>query len=137
MNIARFDAICGALRATERVIQWGDSHVWKVGGKIFAIAVPQGRGAVLPSFKASDAVRPMLLERAGIEPAPYLARAGWVCMTRPDALSDEDLAAYLGGAHACIAAALSKRLQASLGFTPSAAGRTSSPRRASRDAAAD
>ena len=36
-----FNAFCGALRATSYVVQWRGSHVWKVGGKVFAIG---GRG---------------------------------------------------------------------------------------------
>ena len=103
MNITTFDSTCAALPGAERVIQWGGRHVWKVGGRIFAIATPQGSRPVLPSFKASDAARPMLLERPGIAPAPYLARAGWVCLTAPGALDDAALAAYLGEAHRVIA----------------------------------
>ena len=103
MNIAEFDAICGGLAGAEKVVQWGGRHVWKIGGRIFAIATPDGGGPVLPAFKASDMARPMLLERPGIAPAPYLARAGWVCLTAARAMSDTDLAAYLGEAHRVIA----------------------------------
>jgi predicted DNA-binding protein (MmcQ/YjbR family) len=109
MNITTFDATCAALPGVEKVVQWGGRHVWKVDGRIFAIATPAGDKAVLPSFKASDAARPMLLERPGLAPAPYLARAGWVCLTKAGALDDEALAAYLGEAHRVIAQGRKRR----------------------------
>ena len=37
MNYDKFNKFCDALPATTHVIQWGNSHVWKVGGKVFAI----------------------------------------------------------------------------------------------------
>src|SRR5262249_53547178 len=32
-----FNRFCRSLRATTHVVQWGGAHVWKVGGKVFAI----------------------------------------------------------------------------------------------------
>ncbi len=37
MTYDEFNKYCAALKATTYVKQWGDSHVWKVGGKVFAI----------------------------------------------------------------------------------------------------
>ena len=37
MTYEEFNAICDALPATSHVIQWGDSHVWKVDTKVFAV----------------------------------------------------------------------------------------------------
>ena len=37
MTYDDFNALCGALPATNHVVQWGGSHVWKVGDKVFAI----------------------------------------------------------------------------------------------------
>jgi predicted DNA-binding protein (MmcQ/YjbR family) len=37
MNYNQFNKFCGSLVATTYVTQWGESHVWKVGGKLFAI----------------------------------------------------------------------------------------------------
>ena len=55
MNLTQFDAYCGSLPATEMVVQWGGAHVWKVGGKIFAICSGWGEGDFPRfSFKCSD-----------------------------------------------------------------------------------
>jgi len=37
MTYEEFNDFCGSLAATSYVVQWGGSHVWKVGGKVFAI----------------------------------------------------------------------------------------------------
>ena len=37
MTYDEFNEFCSALPATSHVIQWGESHVWKVGEKVFAI----------------------------------------------------------------------------------------------------
>jgi predicted DNA-binding protein (MmcQ/YjbR family) len=58
-------------------IQWGDDHVFKVGGKMFAVR-GQGVGKGGISFKASDVAFEVLTETGRAIPAPYLARAKWV-----------------------------------------------------------
>ena len=37
MTYDEFNAFCRSLPHTTHVVQWGGSHVWKVGGKVFAI----------------------------------------------------------------------------------------------------
>ena len=37
MTIDEFNHYCKALPHTTHVVQWGNSEVWKVGGKVFAI----------------------------------------------------------------------------------------------------
>lgn len=95
------------------VVQWGGSHVWKIGGRIFAICGPWGPdrpdGSWKISFKASDMSFRMLTEQEGIIPAPYLGRHKWVQVQAADALSRADLEAYLTAAHAIVAGKLSRR----------------------------
>lgn len=104
-TLAEFDACCGALPGATRVVQWGGAHVWKVGGKMFAVAALDG-SLLHFSFKAAAFSREMMLESGDFIPAPYLARAGWVAL-KPDAtLSGSDLSAYLVAAHREIVARL-------------------------------
>jgi len=37
MTLDEYNEFCRTLPATTYVVQWGGSHVWKVGGKVFAI----------------------------------------------------------------------------------------------------
>jgi predicted DNA-binding protein (MmcQ/YjbR family) len=74
MTYEEFNAFCRALPATTYVVQWGGSHVWKVGGKVFAIA--SGRDDKPSSaFKASDIAYEMLRDQPGLRPAPISHRA--------------------------------------------------------------
>ena len=37
MTYEEFNKFCRSFTASTYVVQWGDSYVWKVGGKVFAI----------------------------------------------------------------------------------------------------
>ncbi len=110
MKLSEFDGFCGGLAATEMVIQWGGAHVWKVGGKVFALASTWGKhsGDFKIGFKASDMAFMMLTEQADIEPSPYLGRYKWVQLQTSDALSNSDIKAYIDMAHQLVVAKLTK-----------------------------
>ena len=117
MTREEFDTFCSSLTATTHVIQWAGASVWKVGGKIFAIApnVTEGEFQTL-SFKVSDFAFEILTQQQGIIPAPYLARAKWVQISEEDAMNDEDLKSYITEAHEIIAKKLTKIMQKELGL---------------------
>lgn len=102
-------------------IQWGNDHVYKVGGKMFAVlgGPPDGKEKSL-SFKATDESFEILTRLEGIIPAPYLARAKWVYLDKPTRLKAKELQAYLKRAHAIIASGLPKKKQKELGLLPEA-----------------
>jgi len=74
-----FNRFCAALPATSHVVQWGGSHVWKVGGKMFAVG---GWDEAVPAFtfKVSPLSFEILKALPGLRPAPYLASRGmsWI-----------------------------------------------------------
>ncbi|MDF1778578.1 MAG: MmcQ/YjbR family DNA-binding protein [Rhizobiaceae bacterium] len=112
-----FDAHCSSLKATTHVEQWGGASVWKIGGKIFAICSQWGKGPQRRiSFKCSELTYTILCEQPGIVPAPYLARAKWVQIEDPSAMSDEDTRAYINAAYAIISAKLTKKQRLELGL---------------------
>ena len=114
-----FNQFCGALPATTHVVQWGGSHVWKVGGKVFAIG---GWGDAEPAytFKVSDLSYEVLREQPGLRPAPYLASRGmkWIQHYGRPGLSDDDLREYLRQSHRLVSRNLSKKMQRELGLDP-------------------
>ncbi|WP_299620696.1 MmcQ/YjbR family DNA-binding protein [Pelagibius sp.] len=117
MTRDQFDRFCKGLPATTHVVQWGNSSVWKVGGKIFAICSHLGPGEQQKiSFKCSELSYTLLCEQPGIAPAPYLARAKWVQLQTKDAMSDTDIKAYVEQAHKIIAAKLTRKQRAELGL---------------------
>jgi predicted DNA-binding protein (MmcQ/YjbR family) len=97
-------------------VQWGDDHIFKVGGKMFAAMGPKKRGPQGISFKADEMSFHVLTQKRGIVPAPYLARAQWVRLDKLDRLPDTQLKAYLARAHGIIAARLPRKTRATLGI---------------------
>ena len=79
--------------ATEQVT-WGVDLTFRTSGKIFAVTVLEPAKVWL-SFKCSAENFAELTERAGIIPAPYMARAQWVALETKDALQKEELAVLL------------------------------------------
>ena len=118
MTPAKFNAFCRSLPATSYVMQWGGSHVWKVGGKVFAIGGSHGRRATV-TFKVSPIAYEMLRERQGLRPAPYLASRGlkWIQHYAEPGLSNAELRDYLRLSHAIVARGLSRKRRAELGLT--------------------
>ena len=104
---------CMSLPHATEVMQW-ESLVFKIGGKIFAIAALEP-GRVWLSFKCSPDDFAELTEREGIVPAPYLARAKWVGLESGDALSTAELKQYLRRSYDLVVEKLPKKARAALG----------------------
>lgn len=117
MTLAEYNRFCRALPATSHVVQWGGSHVWKVGGKVFAIAsLTDDKPAF--SFKVSDIGYELLKEQPGLRPAPYLASRGmkWIQHFAKPGLPDRALRDYLRQSHVIVAQGLSKKKRTELGL---------------------
>lgn len=94
-------------------IQWGDHLVFKVGGKCFLITSfePMGNFA---SFKCTQDRFNELVERPGIIPAPYLARAKWVALESEDAVGRKELLEFAREAYNAVVAGLPKKVRTQL-----------------------
>jgi predicted DNA-binding protein (MmcQ/YjbR family) len=99
-------------RATENV-QWGYDLVFKVGGKMFAVLVLEPATHVA-SFKCIPEEFAELIERPGIDPAPYLARAHWVALQSFDALPREEVKRLVHQSYELVLATLPKKTQREL-----------------------
>ena len=110
MTYEKFNAFCRALPATTYVVQWGGAHVWKVGGKVFAICWEENGKAAF-TFKVSDVAYEMLQEQPGLRPAPYLASRGlkWIQHYAKPGLSDAGLRDYIRQSHIIVSQGLSKK----------------------------
>jgi predicted DNA-binding protein (MmcQ/YjbR family) len=106
--------------ATEQVT-WGADLTFRISGKIFAVTVLEPAKVWL-SFKCSAENFAELTERAGIIPAPYLARAQWVALENKDALAKQELATLLRESYELVLARLPKKTREAL-LQPSRSGR--------------
>ena len=119
MDAERLRTLLLKLPHVEETMQWGANLVFwagdkAIGGKMFALTnLDEDERGVL-SFAAGPERYAELLEIDGIIPAPYLARAYWVCLERWDALSQREFEEHLTHAHAIVFAKLPKRTRDAL-----------------------
>jgi predicted DNA-binding protein (MmcQ/YjbR family) len=107
MSIEAVRKICRSLAGVDEDVKWGNDLVFSVGGKMFAAIDLEPPHAI--AFKCSDAAFGDLVERPGIIPAPYLARAKWVQETEfGETLDLRELAGLLRAAHGIVASKLPK-----------------------------
>lgn len=118
MTYEQFNTFCGALPATTYVMQWGNAHVWKVGGKLFAIGGWSKDGGPAYTFKASQLNFEILRDQPGFRPAPYLAARGmkWIQQTDTCESMDDTLEYYIQESHRIVSLGLTKRKQKELGL---------------------
>jgi len=120
MNEKQFNDFCKKLPATTYVKQWGESQVWKVGGKVFAIGGWEDGDSeeFAVTFKVSDMNFEILKERPGLRGAPYLASRGlkWIQHYGKPGLNDDGLKDCIKRSYEMIARALSKKKQLELGI---------------------
>lgn len=111
-------SFCAALPQTTHVQQWGGADVWKVGGKVFAIAWGADDAEPAITFKVSDIAYEVLSDQPGLRPAPYLASRGmkWIQDYDRPGLGDSALKEHLRDSHRIVSLGLTKKLQKQLGL---------------------
>ena len=127
MTPKQIDAFCGKLPAATRTVQWEGVIVFKVGGKMFCLIAPEDHSIGRISFKSAPEHYDALSRSPGFRPAPYLARAKWVSVDDPKALTDREMKAYIKRRTCRDRRGLPKKKQAALGA--SEASRVAAPRR--------
>src|SRR5262249_24341382 len=109
MTPRQIDAFCRRLPASTRIVQWEGVIVFKVGGKMFCLIAPDDHSVGRISFKSAPEHYDALSRSPGFRPAPYLARAKWVSVDDPAALTDAEMMAYLRRGRTRVPAALPKK----------------------------
>jgi predicted DNA-binding protein (MmcQ/YjbR family) len=118
MTYDEFNDFCRALPAASYVVQWRGSHVWKVGGKVFAIGGWGAADRPAFSFKTSEMDFHFLEHRSGYKPAPYLASRGmkWIQQYDAPVAEDDELKHYLRESYRIVSLGLTKKKQKELGL---------------------
>jgi predicted DNA-binding protein (MmcQ/YjbR family) len=117
MTRDKFNSFCASLPQSTHVIQWGNSNVWKIGGKVYALC-GWNDGAHAFTFKVSEMAFEILPDMEGIRPAPYLASRGlkWVQHYAEPGLSEAELRNNITYSYDMIVAKLTKKKRAELGL---------------------
>ncbi|OEF04831.1 MmcQ/YjbR family DNA-binding protein [Vibrio genomosp. F10] len=118
MDYQQFNRFCASFPATTHVVQWGNSNVWKVGGKVFAIGGWSKNNSPAFTFKTSAQNYDFLSDSEGYIPAPYFANRGmkWIQQTETSGKLDDDLKYYLSESYRIVSMGLSKRKRTELGI---------------------
>jgi len=100
VNLSSFNTYCASLPHSKHVIQWGGADVWKVAGKLFAIA-REGEDGFQVTF-----------------PAPYLASRGmkWIQHYGEPGLDDENLRIHIEASYHMAIKRLTQKNRAELGL---------------------
>lgn len=118
MTLDEYNALCKSIPHSAHVVQWGGAHVWKIGGKVYAIAGWSDGEDLAVTFKCSDIAFETMRNAEGVRPAPYLASRGmkWLQRTHEGAISDANLKDYLRESYSLVAAGLTKKIRKELGI---------------------
>ena len=118
MTLDEYNMFCASLPHAHSVVQWGGAHVWKIGGKVFAIGGWDDGKTLAVTFKCSPMSFDLLKSEPGLRPAPYLASRGmsWLQRTNEDSMDDSALRDYLRESHRLASLNLSKAVQKKLGL---------------------
>jgi predicted DNA-binding protein (MmcQ/YjbR family) len=107
-------AFCNSLPDVRSDVKWGADLCYTIDTKMFAVfGISDGKPSNL-AFKCDPERFLELTDQAGIIPAPYLARAHWVLVERPGALTDAQAKALIRRSYELIVSKLSKRRQQEL-----------------------
>jgi predicted DNA-binding protein (MmcQ/YjbR family) len=119
VTLSEYNVFCRSLPHAEKVVQWGGAHVWKIGGKVFAIGGwNRDDEDLFVTFRCSPTSFDILKEQTGLRPAPYLASRGmkWIQRTNARSMKDAMLRKYLEESHRLVSRGLPKHVQNKLGL---------------------
>ena len=114
MDIEQVRAYCLSFPHATENVQWGNDLVFKIAGKMFAVTVLEGASRYVLSFKCTEEKFAELIERDGIDPAPYSARYHWVALERFNVLTEKELKTLLRKSYDLVFEKLPRKTRAQL-----------------------
>ena len=114
MNIEFLRKFCLSLPGATEDIKWGHDLCFSVGGKMFCVT------SFEPPFTATFKVKAeefeSLTATQDIIPAPYLARAKWVMVSKSTRLTKKEWEQYVRQSYELISGKLPGKLRKELGI---------------------
>ena len=103
---------CRSLPGVKEDVKWGGVEVFYIDqSKMFALFNLNSNGL---SFKVEKELFLGYIDRPGIRPSPYLARAHWINMQAPYPMCAEELQDLLRRSHQLVVGKLPKKRQIGL-----------------------
>jgi len=113
MTIDWIRKYCLSLPHTTENIQWGCDLLFKIGGKMFVVAALEP-GENWISLKCTLEEFALLVEKPGITPSKYLARAHWISLKTPEVLPREEIKRLVQRSYRLVFEKLPKKTQAAM-----------------------
>ncbi len=91
MDIEKVRTFCLSLLNVKEDVKWGNDLTFCIGEKMFTVVGLDSSGKSAMSFKCTPEKFEELIERTGINPAPYLGRYKWVALKSFDMVEKSEL----------------------------------------------
>lgn len=114
MNQEAVREYCLALPHATEDVKWEQDLCFCIGGKMFAVVPLDAASPYRLTFKCTPEEFAELIEQAGIDPAPYVARYHWVALERLDLVKPAELKRLLNDSYEMVRAKLPKKVLAGL-----------------------
>ena len=114
MEIDALRKFCLSLPATTEDVKWDNDLCFSVGGKMYCVAALDAPFKC--SFKVKDEEFEELSNKDGFMPAPYMARAKWVLVTKPSKPNKKRWEDYIQRSYELVKAKLTKKVKEQLGI---------------------
>lgn len=108
MDLEWIRKVCLVLPGATESVQWGNDLVFKVHGKIFAVAALEPSGSAL-TFKCTPGDFDDLSERPGCAPARYVTRGRWITLQTFDALPAREIQRLLSQSYDLVVSKLPRK----------------------------
>jgi predicted DNA-binding protein (MmcQ/YjbR family) len=114
MNVEFIRKFCLLLPGATEDIKWGHDLCFSIGGKMFCVTPLE------PPFNASFKVKNDEFETLSasndIIPAPYMARAKWIMVSKPTRFNKKEWEYYIRQSYELISVKLTGKLRKELGI---------------------
>lgn len=114
MDLETLRNYCNSLPHVTEDVKWGHDLCFLIGGKMFCVT--GFNPPLTASLKVSDEEFDELSSRAGIIPAPYLARHKWIYVQKQNVFSKKEWEHYIKQSYELVKAKLPKKIQNGLKY---------------------
>ena len=115
MEIEQLRSYCLSLPAVTEAIKWGNDLVFSIGGKMFCVSSLDQ--PLKYSFKVKNDEFEELCATGNFSPAPYMARAKWVLVTKSGFMHNEEWKSRIKQSYELVKNKLTKKERTLLGIS--------------------